>query len=134
MGHASFSTACVGLKLQHLDVVPSCLFLSKGFRVVSVCGPLWRAVLQHSCSLRLQVSFYRPNLHYKVVPKENGKDDEGRPLALEALVRYIRCACRLAATTPVVRTRRVESWPKCFSAHSIGERCLENMLVRMRLR
>ena len=52
------------------------------------CSPLSGSL--HSGFGALQVSFYRENLKFKVVPKVKGTDDEGRPLALEALLGYIR--------------------------------------------
>jgi hypothetical protein len=38
----------------------------------------------------LQVSFYRPNLHFSIVPKQYGETEDGLPLPFEALAAYIR--------------------------------------------
>ena len=37
-----------------------------------------------------QVSFYRPNLHFSIVPKQYGETEDGLPLPFEALAAYIR--------------------------------------------
>ena len=40
--------------------------------------------------LQVQVSFFRPNLTFKVVLKGNGTAPNGKPASLEALVNFIR--------------------------------------------
>ena len=38
----------------------------------------------------MQVSFFRPNLTFKVVNKSKGSTPNGKPASLEALTKYIR--------------------------------------------
>jgi len=38
----------------------------------------------------VQVSFFRPNLTFKVVSKVSGKNEEGHELGLVALLTYIK--------------------------------------------
>ena len=42
-----------------------------------------------------QVSFYRDNLHFSVVPKQYGQTEDGKPLPLESLAVFIRRAAAL---------------------------------------
>ena len=43
-----------------------------------------------SLVLGQQVSFFRQNLTFKVVPKVNGKNEEGQELSLVALLNFIK--------------------------------------------
>jgi hypothetical protein len=64
----------------------------------------------------LQVSFYRPNLHFSIVPKQYGETEDGLPLPFEALAVYIRWHSDLhpeAGFLPVQLTGH------CFAFHSL---------------
>lgn len=63
--------------------------------------------------LHLQVSFYRANLRFSVVPKQYGETEDGQPLPLESLAAFIRCTHRCSAAYLITLYYQQDAYGVC---------------------
>jgi hypothetical protein len=80
--------------------------------------------------LHPQVSFYRPNLRFSIVPKQYGQTEDGLPLPLEALAAFIRCPPHAASTALLSHVQHMVFMSS--RAHQSGVYCTASQQCKLR--